>query len=469
MAAVLLYELNEVPWEVVDLYVEHRPNSHLARLVANGEDRTSHNYDPDHLSPWCTWPTFHTGLHRAEHNSHELGQDPATFRGTSIWEAAEKAGKSIGLFGVLQTWPPRPFDHGGFYVPDTFARSPETIPTSLEGFQRFNLSMTNELGFSSDQPLSTPQLAKAGIGLLKQGMTPWSSAKIAAQLARERRDPRYKAGRSMMQALPAFDLFWRLHRKQEPDLSIFFTNHVAGMMHRFWGDTFPAYAAEYGYEPDPILGGFVVEAMDIFDRQLGRIMSYVAGHPASVLIVAASMGQGPIPYAHIGEAYIVDDPDRLAHALRLGPAESVMAMYPMYALEFPTEESAKHAGAILAQIDVSGHRLIEQVEVFGRSVSYKVHSAVDQESLPRDVTYRLELGGDPIQADLGELGFTTAKRLGGGNTAYHVPDGIYITYGATIAPDASREAFDVREASAKVMGHLGLADAWADVRDTRNA
>lgn len=467
MSTVVLYELNEVPWEIIDLYVEKRPGSHVARLVDNGECLTTHTNDPDHLSPWGTWPTFHTGLHRADHNSHQLGQDPATFRGTNFWEVAENAGKKVGLFGVLQTWPARPFRNGGFYVPDTFARSPETVPSSLEGFQKFNLSMTNELGFSADQPLSLPRLATAGVGLLAQGMTPWSSAQLSKQLVREQRDSRYKAGRSIMQALPAFDLYWRQHRKEKPDLSIFFTNHVAGMMHRFWGDTFPDYATQYGYEADPVFGAFVSEAMDIFDHQLGRVLRYVDAHPETVLVVAASMGQGPIPYNHIGETYVIEDTDALAAALELGPTSKGMAMYPMNALEFPSPEAAKNAGELLGLIEVDGSPLIDEVEVFGESVAYKIRAEYNRETLTRDLEYRTSVDGDPVKGTLEDLGMDTAKRLGGGNTAYHVPDGIYITYGSSIGKDQSRETFDVRDASAKIMTHLDLAEEWADTRGVR--
>lgn len=69
-----------------------------------------------------------------------------------------------------------------------------------------------------------------------------------------------------------------------------------------------------------------------------------------------------------------------------------------------------------------------------------------------------------ISASIEDLGISTAKRLGGGNTAYHIPEGIYITYGPGIEPDASRNVFDVREASSEVLGHLGLADAWTYAR-----
>lgn len=463
MRSVVLYELNEVPWQVIDMYVEARPESQLAKLLPKAECRTTYNGDPDHLSPWGTWPTFHTGLYRAEHNSHQLGQDPDTFRGTPMWEVAEDAGMKVGLFGALQSWPPREFKNGGFYVPDTFARTPETVPASLESFQEFNLSMTTEMGFSADRPLSMPMLAKAGLRLLAQGLTPRSAATLAAQLVRERRDSRYKAARSIMQALPAFDLYWRQHKKMKPELSIFFTNHVAGMMHRFWGDAFPVYSsANPDYAADPVFAGFVLEAMDIFDRQLGTILGDLG--PDDVLVIAASMGQGPVPYHHIGETYVIDDQLKMAAALQLGPCETGMAMYPMYALEFPTEEAAAHAHGILGLIEVGGEPLIDEVNLYGTTVAYRVRATEDGIGLERSLTYRTSPDGDRISGHLEDLGMSVEERLGGGNTAYHVPEGIFITYGAGVKPDASRENFDVRDAAGVVLGHLGLAEAWEEKR-----
>ncbi len=147
---IVLYELNEVPWQVVDLYVADRPKSNLARLLDAGLSQTTANDDPVPLQPWRTWPTFHTSLYTDEHNSFELGQDPTTFRGVTIWDAAEAAGRSVGLFGPLQSWPARPFAAGGFFVPDTFSRTADTFPSSLRRFQQFNITMTRGNTFSSD-------------------------------------------------------------------------------------------------------------------------------------------------------------------------------------------------------------------------------------------------------------------------------------------------------------------------------
>lgn len=456
MSRVLLYELNEVPWEIIDLYVAERPQSELARVVPLSRCATTRNDDPAHLSPWRTWPTFHTGLYSEEHNSLDLGQDPSTFAGTNIWDIAEGHGLRIGLFGVLQTWPPRPFEQGSFYVPDTFARTPVTVPVELEQFQRFNLAMTSEMAFSADTSLHAGQLVSAGFDLLRRGLQPASVARIARHLIRERRDPRFKAARSILQAIPAFDLYWRLHRRSSPHLSIFFTNHVAGMMHRFWGDAVPGYSETFNYVVDDVFARFVIDAMDVFDAHLRKLVAYVDRNADTVLIIASSMGQAGVPYEHVAETYVVEDALKLAGALRLGPAEKGLAMHPMNSLMFPTVPAAERGSQLLASVSVSDEPLFTDIKVDGRSVTYRVRLEIEGSSLERNVQYRTDSTEPEVHGVISDIGVSTARRLGGGNSAYHVPEGTYITYGPTVPADSSRTVMDVRLASSDILAHLGI-------------
>ena len=54
------------------------------------------------------------------------------------------------------------------------------------------------------------------------------------------------------------------------------------------------------------------------------------------------------------------------------------------------------------------------------------------------------------------LGLEIEERLGGGNTAYHIPQGIWIEYGHGVEPDPSRKEFSVLEAKARILEVLGL-------------
>ena len=444
---IVLYELNEVPWSIVDHYVARRPESAIARLTRKARCETTVNRDHHGLQPWRTWPTFHTGTYCDEHNSFELGQDPETIRGTTIWEAAEDAGLRIGLFGVLQSWPAHEPRHGGFYVPDTFARSPETFPKSIERFQNFNLTMTRENAFSATSPMNGRRAALTGFDILTRGLTPWATAKLVRHLVRERRDSRWKAARPMAQVLPAFDLYWRLHVRERPHLSIFFTNHVAGMMHRYWGDAIPEYSEQHDYAPDDVFGHFVLEAMDLADHQLARAMRYVDREPDSMLMVASSMGQEAVPYDEVTDCLVIRDPERLTSVLGFPEAEAGLAMYPRTSMKLPDEERARAAKAALEELRVDGDELFDHFHLEGTTVSWAVHARPAADA-------RITRAG--AEWTLDELGLSIEERLGGGNTAYHIPEGILMTYGAGIEPSTTREDVEVIEIAPRILETLGV-------------
>ncbi len=316
---VVLYELNEVPWEIVDFYVARRPDSAIAALLPRAACLTTASEERlIDLQPWRSWPTFHRSMWTQEHNSWDVGQDPSTFRGVDLWTVAARAGKRVGVFGALQSWPPVRFPDGGFHVPDTFARTPATVPMSLRRFQTFNLSMTAENRFAATAEVPMRQLPLVAADLVRHGLTARSGVKLARHLVSERRDPSRRAVRSVMQVVPAFDLFWHLQLECRPDLSVFFTNHVAAMLHRFWEDT----------EDDGPGAALVLEALDLFDGQLRRMVAWQATNPDSILVIASSMGQGRIPKRELGEVFVVEDATQLAAALELEGAEPISRHVP---------------------------------------------------------------------------------------------------------------------------------------------
>jgi len=56
---VILYELNEVPWQVFDWYCALRPRSHIASQFRESACFTTRTPMDEELHPWSTWPTLH--------------------------------------------------------------------------------------------------------------------------------------------------------------------------------------------------------------------------------------------------------------------------------------------------------------------------------------------------------------------------------------------------------------------------
>ncbi len=447
---VILYELNEVSWAVVDQYISERPWSCLARLVRDGTSLTTVVDDDVALQPWRTWPTLHKSLTVAGHNSYDLGQDPATFRGRAIWDVAEEAGLRVGLWGPLQSWPGRPFRHGGFFVPDTFARDATTFPSSMSRFQAFNLSATRENSFSSEAPLRSGELVGAGLDLLLRGLGPTSIARLATQIVRERHDRRYRGRRAVMQAVPSFDLYWRLHQQHRPHLSIFFTNHVAAMMHRYWGDGMPGYAETFHYKVDRVFKGFLRSAMDIVDLHLRRVERQVARNPDVVLVVAASMGQGAIPAEGNDRVLVLENPQRLVEGLGLGTVDIGLAMYPRVSLALADgDEAVKAVEALQAVLHHRASRpVFRHFRVSGHSVSFEI----DHEAEPPLQGGQLAWQGRT--SGYGELGLAVRRRLGGANTAYHVPEGMLLVVGDGVPRDVSRRKVDILDVAPTLLADI---------------
>src|SRR5690348_3138705 len=106
MTPILLLEINEIPWRLLDRYRGRRGFSKLDRFTSLSDQFTTIAVDTGELSPWVTWPTLHRGMSNERHGVKNLGQDPATFRGKPIWEEIRELGGSIGVCGSMQSWPP---------------------------------------------------------------------------------------------------------------------------------------------------------------------------------------------------------------------------------------------------------------------------------------------------------------------------------------------------------------------------
>ncbi|MGI8639334.1 MAG: alkaline phosphatase family protein [Pyrinomonadaceae bacterium] len=287
---VLLLELNEITWNLIDPLIEAGKLPTFARLKREGTCAAPMSVDlPPQLDPWITWTTVYTGQTQAEHNVYHLQQPPETIKARRIWEICSDAGLRVGVFGSLGSYPPQEVD--GFYVPDTFAPDYATFPAHLSPIQKLNLTYTRSIRLPGDND-GLAFKAKLGVKLLKLGLSMKTCAKIAYQLAREKTAPKTRWQRVVLQPKVNFDFFTQLYRRHQPDFASFHTNHVAHFQHTYWKavqpELFPhpttdeerktyGNAIEFGYQSADEL---LKNALKICDEN-------------TVLVVASSMGQKP--------------------------------------------------------------------------------------------------------------------------------------------------------------------------------
>lgn len=312
---LLVVELNELPWAVVDHFCARRPDSFFARFVRRCDQYTTVASDDIQLDPWITWATWHRGVNDRKHGLLHLGQDTAAADAAypPVWRILHAHGLSVGVFGSLHSsaMPPDYRDYA-FYLPDFFAAEQSAHPDRLESFQRFNLAMTrmsarnvqralplrSTLGFVRDAPLL--------------GVRPATARRVAGQLASELFRPEAKARRRSIQPLIMADIFDRLVARQQPDFATFYSNNVAAAMHRFWAATFPQDYPDFPLTEDwkSRYAGEIDHAMAQFSHFLRTLVRTAHRLGDYTVVVAGSMGQAAIPTQRTDHFLSISDLDR---------------------------------------------------------------------------------------------------------------------------------------------------------------
>ena len=125
---VILFELNEVPYRILDEFARWRPDSTLARRLGTFRQYETHTEDTHHLSPWLTWPSLYRGVNDDTHQVFNFGQDLSRVDAEfpPLWHLLATNGVKTGIFGTLHTYPlPEDLTNYSFYIPDTFAAGSE--------------------------------------------------------------------------------------------------------------------------------------------------------------------------------------------------------------------------------------------------------------------------------------------------------------------------------------------------------
>jgi hypothetical protein len=428
---IILFELNEVPWRVLDWYCQKNPGSIFAHLTRTARCYKTYTEDKGNLHPWVTWPTLHRGVNNEQHSICHLGQDLSEINQAfpSIWDILVRQRVSVGVMGSLQSYPPpKRIDSFKFFVPDTYALTSETIPSSLTAFQHLNLRLTKENGRNVSQRIKLKDMLSFAGSLPSIGVQPSTLVHIGSQLILEKTDKTKLNRRRALQSALYFDSFMKQLEEHRPHFTTFFTNHVAASMHRFWAATFRDHYSQFNL-PDDWVQAYAHEiewAMCVADEFLGRLVSFCRKNIEYRLLVASSMGQAATK-AEIREGYYtIKDFDRFFKCLNIefNEIKLATAMAPDVSIHFLTERAANRFRAVQGELEQSLGDL--DIDIDDRNMLHmKVYI---QPSVERDLP-EVKIGN--ITYSLSELGFKfIADQDRVGVTAYHMPEGIFLSWSA---------------------------------------
>jgi hypothetical protein len=466
MKKIILFELNEVPFRILDNYVSSRPHSFLARFLASSRQYETFTEDNIALDPWISWPTFHRGVNDERHGILHLGQiaeQEIDDRYPPIWKRLRQAGASVGVFGSLNSSiTHEKLQDYAFYLPDYFAEDASAYPETLLNFHRFNLELTRK----SARNVSRGLPSKGSFGFLnatiRGGLRPDTVAEISSQLVSEIIDKQKKIRRRAIQPLIMCDLFLKQLAETRPDFSTFYTNHVAAAMHRYWAALLPD-DYEAGELDSKWVSSYNEEipfAMEKLELMLRKIVRFTEKNPEFSLVVASSMGQAAIAYKKTYEFLTITDVLKFMAVIGVSQESFAISptMVPCLSLQL------KGVDAVDLRRRLESVKIGTEPMVFSKRPDQKacfelregyLHLFVqfDNYEGPLTVSYRGE------EKSFHEAGLSMMAHEDGVNcTAQHIPQGSLLIYSPD-HPDASRTSISTADFVPSVLANFDMPKA----------
>lgn len=376
-----------------------------------------------HLSPWNTWPTLHRGVTNEHHYISDFNQDltkvDAEF--PPLWKILAENKVKTGVFGSLHSYPP-PETQGNysFYVPDVFATGSECFPKNVELFQDINLKLSRKSARNVDSSIPYKDMFRLFGKIGSLGFKTSTMTDVANHLVQERKTPWKTVRRRTYQTVISFDVFFKLLRKEKPDFTTFFTNHVASSQHRYWAAVFPTEYQDLKYDEEWIstYENEILFTMGKTDEMLTKLAGFVNKNPEYKLVITSSMGQEAVESEPIETQLYVTNHEAFFALFGVGANdfEFLPSMLPQF------NYSVKDAEAFKQKLDT--------LKINGNQVQYRDlgenRFSIDlgQQNL-KETT--IELDGKAIAFDQTGLENVVIEDKSSA-TAYHIPEGHCFIY-----------------------------------------
>ena len=240
---LIVIELNEVPLRLLQHYSKLKPSSSIAHLLEKSLvlKTLASDVAVDDLYPSQTWASFNTGVSYQDHQVHWYN-DPKPDNYPMYWKVVANSKLSVGLVNTLHSSPASKFSKDGnykFIIPDCFSPDPFTLPSYYQSFQTLNLQATNSNSRVTTLEIPYDELIRSIPHFYKFGVTTKTVIEGARLLFNIFTKKVSKERLRGLQFPLLADIFLHQLQSSHPDLSIFFTNHIAANMHRYWYALFP--------------------------------------------------------------------------------------------------------------------------------------------------------------------------------------------------------------------------------------
>lgn len=351
---IIFFEVNELPYRVLDDYCFRHPDSSFAKLLAFSHQYESFASASRPLEPCFNWPTIHRGILDQVHGIYDwnLSITEQDRRYPPVWKILASNGISVGVFGSLHSYASFPIQEElneyAFYVPDIFSPEGRSYPNSVSSFQAFNLSLIRKSARNVDLGLEWKNAYRIAKSISRLGLMPNTIVALGKQIASEKITPWKKTRRRTHQAKLSFDVFFHLLGNTRPEFATCFVNHVAATMHRYWAAVYPEHYTAFNMTSEwcKRYQDEIDYAMNKTDQMLEKLLEFLKYDEKYTLILCSGMGQAATIAEHLYTELYIQELSVFMNAMGIEKWSWSPAMFPHFNIMVGIKDIARFKMAL---------------------------------------------------------------------------------------------------------------------------
>ena len=286
---IFIFELNEISPLILEKYIKAFPNSSIGKFTKTALNITTIADDVDEkkLYPAQSWASINSGK---PYKLHKVKWYNDTKKNCShLWDDLS-VNHSIGLVNVLHSSDYKNKSSFNYFISDPYKKIKKTIPSSLNGFQRFKNNQTFKSNRVSKLKITFKELKDILTFIFKiRSITYLRILKILYDFKFKKKKERLRN----VDFLLHFDIFlWALKNK-ESKINVFYTNHIASQIHRYIGALLPNKTIRkiFGQKWIKKNSNEVFYSINLFEKNFKEFKKKNFNQNDTIVFVS-SMGQG---------------------------------------------------------------------------------------------------------------------------------------------------------------------------------
>ncbi len=457
---VLLVELLEAPWWVLNAHVSDHPESPMAQLMRSSVRASVTTMQPaDNLRYWVSSASLMRGVTASRHGMQFLNQtDPMAF--PPLWTLAAAHGCRVGVWGTAYShaWKDFKSESLDFYLPDKFGPDDYAHPRSVIAYQRILRLLSRLSDQGEDVTLRRWNVRVALFRFLISRAMRMRFGTLRSLFRGDGLSLRNKH-RILISARIAFYEFVSIFTRHVPDFSTLSLGTLASAMHLdggYYRDAERLPPAERVAVRADTLVGKALQELDLVIADLLRL----SRERGVTLLVVSGYGQIPAASFHAmssrDEIWTLRDAKRLLEHLGVDvPFTRLPSMFPCTTLSFYNNKDRNKVMAALQRICRPGDQgLLFYVEPGDRCLSVK--PVPDEQAMEKGRVTSYSPGGLPTQMQAWDIGVRRRQRQA--LTGEHALGGVLIVHQSGIDPSGEQMAAIPEESIARfVMGLLDVS------------